>query len=326
MRDESQRWQQILATGFSSVAELLRFLDIPIDAGSVDAEQLFATRVPKGFAARMQKGNRLDPLLLQVLPQYDEFEEKPGFTRDPLHEKKTNAMMGLIHKYHGRVLLTVSGVCAVNCRYCFRRHFPYQENNPGRQGWLNVLAYIKEDTTIHEVILSGGDPLLATDSTLAFLVTQLESIPHVSTLRIHTRIPVVLPERVTMALCQLLQRSRLNIVVVLHVNHPNELSEEVKACCDRLRAHHCHLLNQSVLLRRVNDEATILMQLSEQLLAFGVMPYYLHVLDKVQGAVHYDIEEQEAKKLHQALVENLPGYLVPRLVREMPDVRHKVFI
>lgn len=326
MRDESQCWQQILATGFSNAADLLDFLELPRDAGSVEAEQLFATRVPRGFAARMEKGNRSDPLLLQVLSQVSELETHSAFTQDPLAEKQANPLTGLIHKYHGRVLLTVTGTCAVNCRYCFRRHFPYQENNPGRQGWLRVLDYIRADTSIHEVIFSGGDPLLATDKTLDFLIRALESIPHVTTLRIHTRVPVVLPERITPVFCQLLQQSRLSVVVVLHINHPQELNHEVKNMCDALRRQGCYLLNQSVLLKDVNNFSEVLIALSHQLFAYGIMPYYLHLLDKVQGAAHFDVTEEEAKRLHQALFECLPGYLVPRLVREVPLARHKVCI
>ncbi len=324
MRDESQRWQQILAAGFSTPAALLDFLEIPIEEGSLDATKLFAMRVPRGFAARMQKGNRQDPLLLQVLPQAEELIDVPGFFQDPLMESQTNAMKGLIHKYHGRVLLTLTGVCAVNCRYCFRRHFPYQSNNPGREGWLNVLEYIRQDETIHEVILSGGDPLLATDATFDFLLHELDAITHVTTVRIHSRVPVVLPERVTNAFCSLLQRSRLKIVMVLHVNHSNELSESVNACCEQLRAYGIHLLNQSVLLNKVNNDVPTLVQLSERLFACGVMPYYLHVLDKVQGAAHFDVSDSYAKQLHARMSEFLPGYLVPRLVREVPNEPRKV--
>ncbi len=326
MRDESQSWQQILATGFSNAADLLDFLELPRDPASVEAERLFATRVPRGFAARMEKGNLSDPLLLQVLSQVSELETHSAFTPDPLGEKESNPLTGLIHKYHGRVLLTVTGTCAINCRYCFRRHFPYQENNPGRQGWLRVLDYIRADTSIHEVIFSGGDPLLATDKTLGFLIAELESVPHVTTLRIHTRVPVVLPERITPAFCQLLHQSRLSVVVVLHINHPRELNYEVENVCDALRRQGCHLLNQSVLLKGVNDSSGVLIALSQQLFAYGIMPYYLHLLDKVQGAAHYDVSEEEAKRLHQALFENLPGYLVPRLVREVPHARHKICI
>jgi L-lysine 2,3-aminomutase len=326
MRDESQSWQHILATGFSTAADLLDFLELPVDLGSVKAELRFPTRVPRGFAQRMQKQNPRDPLLLQVLSQSEELSLMTGFSEDPLAEKQSNPITGLIHKYHGRVLLTVIGACAVHCRYCFRRHFPYAQNNPGREGWLSVIEYIRQDLSIHEVILSGGDPLLANDKTLHFLINALETIPHVTTLRIHTRIPVVLPERITHSLCEFLKNSRLKIVIVLHVNHPQELSDEVKNVCDMFRAYGFYLLNQSVLLRGINDDCEVLVSLSERLFSYGILPYYLHLLDKVQGASHYDLPREQAKALHQALSKYLPGYLVPRLVQEVPNAPHKVWI
>ena len=226
----------------------------------------------------------------------------------------------------GRVLLTVTGACAVNCRYCFRRHFPYQENNPGRAGWDEALAYIAADTSLHEVIFSGGDPLLATDQTLLFLMTALHAMPHVKTLRIHTRIPVVLPERVDEQLCQLLKQSRFHTVVVLHSNHPNELNDSVLRACTRLREAGCHLLNQSVLLRGVNDEADVLVALSQRLFACGVLPYYLHVLDKVQGAAHFEVSDALAYMLFSSMQSRLPGYLVPRLACERPGSTSKTLL
>ena len=326
MRDESPRWQQILAAGFTCATDLLDFLQLPVSAGSPLAEKQFATRVPRGFASRMEKGNRLDPLLLQVLASEDELTLTDGFVEDPLREADSNPRRGLIHKYRGRVLLTVTGACAVNCRYCFRRHFPYQDNNPGRAGWDDALAYIAADESLHEVIFSGGDPLLANDAVLLFLIKALEALPHIKTLRIHTRIPVVLPERVDAGLCQMLKQSRLHVVVVLHANHPNELNEEVLHACARLREAGCHLLNQSVLLKGINDESAVLVALSERLFACGVLPYYLHVLDKVQGAAHFDVSEDKAHALFQALQHNLPGYLVPRLAREFPGAESKTLI
>jgi len=326
MRDESLRWQQILATGFATAADLLEFLEIPLKEGSERAEQQFATRVPRGFAMRMEKGNRRDPLLLQVLAAHTELVQIDDYGTDPLQEAKTNISKGLIHKYTGRVLLTVTGACAINCRYCFRRHFPYHENNPGRSGWETALQYIANDSTIHEVILSGGDPLLANNAMLTYLLQLIEAIPHVRTLRIHTRIPVVLPERIDASLCKLLNNSRLAIVVVLHANHANELSEEVKHVCQLLRKNRCHLLNQSVLLAGVNDDIQTLTKLSERLFACGILPYYLHLLDKVQGAAHFDVSEKDAKLLFQGLLAGLPGYLVPRLAREVYGERSKILI
>lgn len=319
-------WQQILSQGFASSRPLLDFLQLPVTEGSACAEKQFKTRVPRGFAARMQPGNRHDPLLLQVLAVDDEMHTPVGFVEDPLDEASTNAIPGLIHKYQGRVLLTLTGACAVHCRYCFRRHFPYHDNNPGRSGWQPVLDYIAKDPDIHEVIFSGGDPLLATDAVLAALCSQLEAIPHLTTLRIHTRIPVVLPERITDALIALLANSRLQVVVVLHSNHAQELDEQVRTVCLKLRDAGCHLLNQSVLLAGVNNHVDILAALSRRLFACGVLPYYLHLLDKVQGAAHFDVSFSQAQAIFQQLQAVLPGYLVPRLAREEAGKKHKTLL
>ncbi len=326
MRESNPCWQQILVQGFGAASELLSFLQLPVAEGSSLAEKQFKTRVPRGFAARMQVGNRYDPLLLQVLAVDDELQITPGFVQDPLDEAATNSIPGLIHKYHGRVLLTVTGACAINCRYCFRRHFPYQDNNPGRAGWQPVLDYIARDKNIHEVILSGGDPLLANDAVLAPLLAQLAEIPHLTTLRIHTRIPVVLPERVDESLLELLTGNRLQEVVVLHSNHAQELDEQVAVACTKLRKAGCHLLNQSVLLAGVNDDAQTLAALSERLFACGVLPYYLHVLDKVQGAAHFDVSLEDALTIFKQLQSSLPGYLVPRLAREEAGFKHKTLL
>lgn len=326
MRDASVTWQKILAQGFSSSKQLLDFLDLPITDNSQLAEQQFKVRVPRGFAARMQKGNPYDPLLLQVLAVNKEMDSAADFVEDPLLEIASNPLQGLIHKYHGRVLLTLTGVCAINCRYCFRRHFPYQDNNPGRSGWQNVLDYIKADGSIHEVILSGGDPLLAADAVLAELIAQLEAIAHVRTLRIHTRIPVVLPERITPQLLQILATTRLRRVVVLHTNHAQEINQQVHDVCQQLRMNSCHLLNQSVLLAGVNDEVEILASLSDALFDCGVLPYYLHVLDKVAGAAHFDMPRARAQHIYQQLQARLPGYLLPRLASEEPEQRSKTLL
>ncbi len=315
MRDTSLSWQKILAQGFTSHSDLLSFLELPLNNGSLVAEKQFSTRVPLGFANRMQKQNSSDPLLLQVLATDEELEIKEGYSTDPLIELKTNPLKGLIHKYHGRVLLTLTGVCAVNCRFCFRRHFPYQDNNPGRNGWKDICQYILEDESITEVILSGGDPLLASNLVLSELIQQLEAIPQLHTLRIHTRIPIVLPERIDQELIQILAESRLKKVIVLHCNHPQELDESVLQACKELSLVG-HLLNQTVLLSGINDDAQVLATLSQSLFAYGVMPYYLHVLDKIQGAAHFDLAFTEAQNIYNKLQSLLPGYLLPRMVRE----------
>lgn len=326
MRESIPCWQKKLAEGFSSANALLTFLQLSPSLSDALAEKQFKTRVPRGFASRMQPGNRYDPLLLQVLAVDEELSLNDDFVEDPLAEALANPLAGLIHKYHGRVLLTVTGACAVNCRYCFRRHFPYQNNNPGRLGWEPVIDYIASDKDIHEVILSGGDPLLATDKVLQPLLTQLEAIPHLQTLRIHTRIPVVLPERIDNPLIQLLADNRLQKVVVLHSNHPQELDASVADACSALRQIGCHLLNQSVLLAGINDDAQILVALSQRLFAIGVLPYYLHLLDKVQGAHHFDVPLGNALVIFKALQAQLPGYLVPRLAREEAGKKNKTLI
>ncbi len=326
MRADNSNWREIFASGFKSAGELLAYLQLPVDLAHTAAEAEFATRVPRGFAARMQKGNARDPLLLQVLAVAEELTEQAEFSRDPLQERRVNPLPGLVHKYTGRVLLTLTGVCAINCRYCFRRHFPYADNNPGRVGWQAALAYIAQDCSIHEVILSGGEPLLAADALLAELMAGLAAIPHVATVRIHTRIPVVLPERVDASLLSILQETRLHCVVVLHANHAQELSPEVDEACHRLRAAGCHLLNQSVLLAGINATVESLVTLSQRLFACGVLPYYLHCLDKVQGAAHFQLSDDEALALVQAMQAQLPGYLVPRLVREQAGASSKSLV
>lgn len=326
MRDYSISWQKILAQGFASVNELLEFLALPSGLGSVSADKQFKTRVPRSFAARMQRGNPRDPLLLQVLAVEDELSVVDGYVADPLRESKGNPLPGLLHKYQGRVLLTLTGACAVNCRYCFRRHFPYQNNNPGRDGWQPVLDYVRADTSIREVILSGGDPLLAADAVLAELIQQLEAIPHLQILRFHTRIPIVLPERINKDLLKLLGTTRLQKIIVLHSNHAQELDEQVAEICSALRQVGCHLLNQSVLLKGINDEASILAELSERLFACGVLPYYLHLLDTVAGAAHFDLPQTAALAIYRQLQKQLPGYLVPRLAREEPGKASKTLL
>lgn len=326
MRESKPCWQQVLAQGFSSAPELLDFLQLPSSLASHLAEKQFKTRVPRGFAARMQPGNPYDPLLLQVLATGKELEEHVGFSQDPLQEKSANPVQGLIHKYHGRVLLTLTGACAINCRYCFRRHFPYSDNNPKRDGWRGVIQYIAQDPSITEVILSGGDPLLAKDRDLDLLFSQLSTIAHLKVLRIHTRIPVVLPERIDANLLALLTSSPLQKIVVLHSNHAQELSADVKDACTRLTQAGCILLNQSVLLAGVNDDASILSALSHRLLACGILPYYLHVLDKVAGAAHFDLSLTKAKQIYKTLQGILPGYLLPRLACEIAGEHSKTLI
>jgi L-lysine 2,3-aminomutase len=287
------------------------------------AVQGFPLLVPRGFAALMRPGDPADPLLRQVLPLGDELAAVPGYTADPLHESECGAAPGLLSKYQGRSLLVTTGACAVHCRYCFRRHFPYDGLPRGAAWWEPALATLAADPDCHELILSGGDPLTLPDSQLAAIAAGAAAIPHLQRLRIHTRLPVVLPERVDAALCAWLAACRLRPVVVIHANHAAELSPAVAAACDRLRQAGCLLLNQSVLLAGVNDDLGVLTALSERLTAIGVAPYYLHQLDRVAGAAHFTVPDQRARELVSALQTTLPGYLVPRLVREEPGAPGK---
>lgn len=324
IQTKQSSWQRQLRDAVTEVDILLSHLSLaPNDLG-LDQQQPFPLRVPWSFVDRMNKGDPNDPLLLQILPSSKEWQTTPGFSNDPLGEKNTNPVPGLLHKYHGRVLLTVAGACAVNCRYCFRRHFPYQENNPGREGWQRCLDYIKQNSSISEVIFSGGDPLLASDEHLSQLVKNIAKIEHISTIRIHTRLPIVIPERINQKFIDAIRHPRLKFVMAIHCNHPNELDLSVKQALNQLKSADFTLLNQSVLLKGINDHSDVLKKLSEQLFDYGVLPYYLHLMDKVQGAAHFDVNEASAKIIWQELVAKLPGYLVPKLVKEQADQPNKI--
>ena len=318
-------WQVELARAVKDPAELLRMLELNEDLlpQARRAAELFPLRVPLGFIARMRKGDAFDPLLLQVLPLGQELDAAADFSIDPVGDLAAMTVPGVLHKYHGRVLLVLTGACAVHCRYCFRRHFPYSEANPSTDHFRAALDYIRADASISEVIFSGGDPLALSDARLAELVAQLDSIPHLQRLRIHTRVPVVLPERVDEALLHWIAATRLAVVMVLHVNHANELDDTTRSAFAQLEHAGARLYNQSVLLRGINDSACALQDLSEALFAARVMPYYLHLLDRVAGAAHFEIPEAQARLLMDEVQSNLPGYLVPRLVREHAGAAYK---
>ncbi len=311
-------WRELWRDAITDPAELLQAVGLgertdllpPDDAG-------FALRVPRGFVARMRRGDPCDPLLLQVLPQRSEHDQVAGYTTDAVGDMAAKTGHGVLHKYHGRALLIASGSCAVNCRYCFRRHFPYGEEIAAASHWHEALAHLRADPSIREVILSGGDPLTLATHKLEELTRGLAELPQVIRLRIHSRLPVVLPERIDDAFVAWLGQLPLQKVVVLHANHPNELDASVDAACARLRDAGASVLNQSVLLRGVNDHADTLVDLSERLFAAGVLPYYLHQLDRVQGTAHFEVSDDTALELQRALRSRLPGYLVPRLVREV---------
>ena len=319
-------WQTLLAGAVTDPAELLALLGLGQELlpAARAAARLFPLRVPRGYVARMRRHDLSDPLLRQVLPLGAENDAHPGYSPDPVGDLEAQAAPGVLHKYAGRVLLTATGACAVHCRYCFRRHFPYAAANASADRWQGALTYIAADPSVSEVILSGGDPLTLSDRRLAEFATGLAAVPHVARLRIHTRLPVVLPERVNDELLGWLGSTRLQTVMVLHVNHANEIDQVVHAAARRLCAAGVTLLNQSVLLRGVNDDVDTLAALSEALFAAGILPYYLHLLDRVQGAAHFDVDEPTAQAIMRELNARLPGYLVPRLVREIAGTPGKV--
>ncbi len=322
-------WQSILAASVTDPAELLRRLrlDPALLPAARAAAAAFPLRVPEPWLARIRPGDPCDPLLLQVLPLGAETQPQPhGYRADPLGESEALAAPGLMRKYRSRALLLATGACAIHCRYCFRRHFPYAEAAAAGR-WEAALAWLRAHPEVDEAILSGGDPLALPDGRLAALAAALESIAHLRRLRIHTRLPVAIPQRVDAALCAWLDGlARLRPVVVVHVNHPREIDGAVAAAFGRLRACGATLLNQSVLLRGVNDDAETLAELSFRLFEAGVLPYYLHLLDPVAGAAHFEVPEPEARRLHAALAASLPGYLVPRLAREVPGAPAKTLL
>ena len=314
------RWQALWRDAVRDPRELLAMLDLGALAGTLsdDAAAQFPLRAPRGFIARMRRGDPRDPLLRQVLPILDEDRPAPGFGLDAVGDGAARRGGGVIHKYDGRALLIATGSCAVHCRYCFRRHYPYAEDTAAAAGWRAAVALIRADATIHEVILSGGDPLSLADHKLRELTDALRGIPHVRRLRIHTRLPIVLPERVDAGLLQWLRELPWPVAMVVHANHANEFDAPVDAALAALRGAGATLLNQAVLLRGVNDSVDALADLCERGHAAGVLPYYLHQLDRVAGVAHFEVEDAQALRLHAALAARLPGYLLPRLVREIP--------
>ncbi|HEY5755006.1 MAG TPA: EF-P beta-lysylation protein EpmB [Steroidobacter sp.] len=321
-------WQQLLADAVTDPRELCTLLDLDpaLVLPAVAAAKAFALRVPRSYVARMRKGDPNDPLLLQVLPVSAETQVVEGFVSDPVGDMDRRAAQGLLHKYHGRALLVATGACAVHCRYCFRRHFPCGEESALQQGWQPAIEHLRADPTISEVILSGGDPWSLSDRRLKQLTDALQAIPHIRRLRVHTRYPIVLPERIDCGLLDWLRGLRLQKVVVIHANHAHEIDDSVRHACRQLSAAGVTLLNQSVLLKGVNDTVEALAELSEVLFETHVLPYYLHVLDKVRGAAHFDLPEPFGLQLHRELTARLPGYLVPKLVREIAGAPAKTAV
>ncbi len=311
-------WQTQLANAFTELETLYDYLQLsPKDLNfSTTAAQQFPLRVPLAFASRIEKRNPNDPLLRQILPIDDELKSYSGFNNDPVGDLNAVKQTGLLHKYHGRVLLINTGACAVHCRYCFRRNFPYADLQLNKQQENDVIQAIQNDTSIEEVILSGGDPLILNDARMAKWFEALGEIKTLKRIRIHTRLPIVLPSRVTDELLTILKKSSKKIIVVLHCNHANEIDVDVAQACQRLKSANVTLLNQSVLLQGVNDDAVTLCDLSERLFEVGVLPYYLHFLDKANGTGHFQVSEKDAVALLIEVQNRLPGYLVPKLVIE----------
>lgn len=313
----TKSWQQELAEGFRNIHELCNYLNISLDRAFSSPE--FPLRVPRNFVERMEKGNLNDPLLKQILPVTKESINSHGFSQDPVGDLNAMTETGVIHKYQDRVLLVTTGSCAINCRYCFRRNFPYSDFQLSPHKLTQAIKYIQNHKDISEVILSGGDPLLLNDQKLFALIGQLEKIKHLKRIRIHSRIPIVLTSRITTAFCNKLSSINKLIVLVVHSNHANELSPEVKLVCKKIKDANITLLNQSVLLKGINDSVQQLCTLQIKLFDFGILPYYLHMLDKAKGTGHFEVDQNTAIALMEQVKKQLPGYLVPKLVKEQAE-------
>lgn len=323
-----EAWRVAMKTAVRDAVQLCRMLALPPphEDAAIRAAAAFPVFAPLSYIARMKPGDPHDPLLRQVLPQREELHASPAFTRDPVGDAAARRGPGWLQKYHGRALMITTGACAVHCRYCFRRHYPYQDSPRGLEQWRPALAQIAADPSLEEVIFSGGDPLTLPDPALAQLAAQLAAIPHVRRLRIHTRLPIVIPERVTPAAIAWLRGTRLTPILVVHANHPQELDAQVATALASLVDAGIPVLNQSVLLRGVNDDVETLAALSLRLLDCRVMPYYLHQLDRVAGAAHFETDVTRGLAIIAELRRRLPGYAVPRYVREEPGTAHKVLL
>ncbi|WP_240009567.1 EF-P beta-lysylation protein EpmB [Marinomonas algicola] len=318
-------WQQHLSKAITTIPDLLDYVGLPRDLSIAceEATTPFKLMAPRPYLDRIKKGNATDPLLLQILPAQSEQIKVEGYHKDPLEEANHTPQKALVHKYKRRLLVITTGSCAINCRYCFRRHFPYGENQLAQDEWLSVLDYIKQHPEINEVILSGGDPLIMKDKLLAKRVEALDALPQLKRLRIHSRLPVVIPQRVTEEMLTWIRQTRLDVIMVFHMNHANEIDNAVSLAAQKLKQAGVHLLNQGVLLRNVNDTASAQVNLSETLFKHGILPYYMFLFDPVEGAAHFDVSIEKAQKLMGEVAAELPGYLVPRLAKEIPGKKAK---
>ncbi|MFO1256936.1 MAG: EF-P beta-lysylation protein EpmB [Gammaproteobacteria bacterium] len=324
VKAQSQRpWQNALKTALTDPRALLKALNLSSDAIPW-TENNFGMKVPLSFVAKMKQGDPNDPLLRQVLPVKFESEQTDGFVPDPLAERLQNPLPGLIHKFKNRVLVIPATRCPIHCRYCFRRHFPYDENNINLSAFDNIADYIAKDNNIHEVILSGGDPLFAPDRYLQSVIEKMTASEHIKILRFHTRFPITVPERIDDSFLTLVKHIKVQVVMVLHCNHPNELCNDIKAAVTLLKAAGVTVLNQSVLLKGINDNAETLIALSHRLFEHGIMPYYINQLDPIENTAHFEVPKEKIKELYADLLSNLPGYLVPRFVQEQAFKPNKI--
>ncbi len=316
-------WQEALQQCVTSLEELAVLIPAASEHISTAAHSAFPFKASRCYLAKIDPHNASDPLLLQILPLAVEMQENNGFSRDPLEEHRYNPLPGLIHKYISRVLITLVGSCAIHCRYCFRRHFAYEDNRPGMRGLAAIYDYLRAHPEVNEVILSGGEPLLAHDALLQSVIHSLSEIPHLKRVRIHTRLITTIPERVTPELIYALTHTRLQSIIITHCNHPRELDDDIAAACHILVQNKIMVLNQSVFLAGVNDDTQTLIGLSEALFACHILPYYLHSLDPVAGSAHFEVPLEKKRALYRVMQEQLPGFLVPKWVKEVPGEKHK---
>ncbi|MFI3255875.1 MAG: EF-P beta-lysylation protein EpmB [Psittacicella sp.] len=321
-------WQSELKNSFLNPKDFLEYLNLnPKEfIKDIEAKNLFSFRVTKHFASLMKKQDPKDPLFMQVITSKNEFIEQAGFNSDPLEEKGSNPLPGLLHKYTNRVLLIFKTSCATNCRYCFRRDFPYSSNGLSKEKLLDILDYIKSKSELDEVILSGGDPLSSTDEHLKWFINKLETINHIKLLRIHTRFPIMIPSRITDKLCKTFKNSRLTISLVFHINHQNEIDQRFTNCAKKLKDANVILLNQNVLLKNINDNPITLKNLNMKLVSIGIIPYYLFLFDKVKGATHFYVDNKKAKEIYLELQKISSGFTLPKLSRELPNQEYKTLI
>ncbi|MFO1093501.1 MAG: EF-P beta-lysylation protein EpmB [Planctomycetaceae bacterium] len=312
-------WHQSLAAAIRDPELLIARLRLPesLREPARRAAEHFPLMVPQSFLRRIRPGDVHDPLLRQVLPLEDECSDVPGFVADPVGDEAARRAPGLLHKYAGRALLVATGSCAVHCRYCFRREYPYQQEPRRLEDWTPALEAIAADDSLHEIILSGGDPLMLTDPRLGTLIERLAGISHLRRIRVHSRLPIVLPDRVTPELIDVLRSTRLTPIMVVHANHPAEVVDDCRDALAMLVQSGITTLNQTVLLKGINDDADVLAELCERLVDVGVLPYYLHQLDRVRGAAHFEVSESRGLRIVEELRRRLPGYAVPRYVREI---------